>query len=93
VETRTPASERTSQKLNELLTQGVAGGDARSELIKLAVRKIVEEAQEAEVAEALGTTRAAPSRGPVIATAPGADGCAPRRASSTTGCRRASIRS
>jgi len=54
VETRIPASERTSQKLNELLTQGVAEGDARSELIKLAVRKIVEEALEAEVAEAVG---------------------------------------
>ncbi len=54
METRIPASERTSQKLNELLTQGVAEGDARSELIKLAVRKIVEEALEAEVAEAVG---------------------------------------
>jgi len=54
VESRIPASERTSQKLNELLTQGVAEGDARSELIKLAVRKIVEEALEAEVAEAVG---------------------------------------
>jgi putative transposase len=54
VETRIPASERTSQKLSELLSQGVAGGDARSELIKLAVRKIVEEALEAEVAEAVG---------------------------------------
>ena len=52
VESRIPASERTSQKLNELLTQGVAEGDARSELIKLAVRKIVEEALEAEVADA-----------------------------------------
>src|SRR2546427_10452865 len=54
VEMRIPASERTSQKLNELLTQGIAEGDARSELIKLAVRKIVEEALEAEVAEAVG---------------------------------------
>ena len=54
METRIPASERTSQKLSELLTQGVAEGDARSELIKLAVRKIVEEALEAEVAEAVG---------------------------------------
>jgi hypothetical protein len=54
VETRIPASERTSQKLSELLTQGVAEGDARNELIKLAVRKIVEEALEAEVAEAVG---------------------------------------
>ena len=37
-----------------MLSQGVAEGDARSELIKLAVRKIVEEALEAEVADALG---------------------------------------
>src|SRR5207302_562277 len=48
------ASERTSQKLDELLTQGVADGDARAELLKLAVRKIVEEALEAEVADAVG---------------------------------------
>src|SRR5206468_10201460 len=48
VETRIPASERTSQKLNELLNQGVADGDARAELLKLAVRKIVAEALEAE---------------------------------------------
>jgi len=54
VPSRIPASERTSQKLEELLTQGVADGDARAELIKLAVRKIVEEALEAEVAEAVG---------------------------------------
>lgn len=53
MESRIPASERTSQKLNELPTRGVAEGDARSELIKLAVRKIVEEAREAEVAEAV----------------------------------------
>lgn len=52
--TRIPASERTSQKLEELLTQGVADGDARAELLKLAVRKIVEETLEAEVAEAVG---------------------------------------
>jgi Transposase, Mutator family len=54
VRTRIPASERTSQKLDELLTQGIADGDARAELLKLAVRKIVEEALEAEVAEAVG---------------------------------------
>ena len=52
--TRIPASERTSQKLDALLSQGVADGDARTELLKLAVRKIVEEALEAEVAEAVG---------------------------------------
>ena len=51
---RIPASERTSQKLSELLTEGVADGDARAELLKLAVRKIVEEALEAEVAEVVG---------------------------------------
>jgi hypothetical protein len=38
--------ERTSQKLGELLTQGVGDGDACAELLKLAVRKIVEEALE-----------------------------------------------
>jgi len=54
VPTRIPASERTSQKLDELLSQGVADGDARAELLKLAVRKIVEEALEAEVADAVG---------------------------------------
>lgn len=65
--TRIPASERTSQKLNELLTHGVADGDARTALLKLAVRKIVEEALEAEVAEAVGRgyyeTGAAPGAG------------------------------
>ena len=40
--------------MSELLSQGVADGDARTELLKLAVRKIVEEALEAEVAEAVG---------------------------------------
>ena len=52
VPTRIPASERTSQKLDESLTQGVGDGDARAALLKLAVRKIVEEALEAEVTEA-----------------------------------------
>jgi transposase-like protein len=54
VPTRIPASERTNQKLDELLSQGVADGDARAELLKLAVRKVVEEVLEAEVAEAVG---------------------------------------
>jgi putative transposase len=54
VPTRIPASERTSQKLEELLSQGVADGDARAALLKLAVRKIVEEALEAEVTETVG---------------------------------------
>jgi len=53
LETRIPASERTSQKLNDLLSHGVADGNARAELLKRAVRKIVEEALEAEVSEAV----------------------------------------
>ena len=51
---RIPASERTSQKLDELRTQGMADGDARTELLKLPVRKIAEDALEGEVAEAVG---------------------------------------
>src|SRR5439155_6095177 len=54
VASRIPASERTSRELDELLTRGVAGVDARAELLELAVRKIVEEALEAEVAGAKG---------------------------------------
>ncbi len=52
--TRIPASERTRQKLDALLTQGVTEGDARTELVKLAVRKIVEDVLDAEAAEAVG---------------------------------------
>jgi putative transposase len=37
VPSRIPASERTSQKLYELLSQGVADGDPRAELLMLAV--------------------------------------------------------
>jgi hypothetical protein len=90
VEKRIPASERTSQKLKELLTTGVADGDARAELLKLAVRKIVEEALEAEVSDALGRgyyeNGAGPGRG--IVTAIGADACAPPKARSSTACRK-----
>jgi len=54
VRTRRPASERTSQKLDEVLAPGVTEGDARTELFKLAVRKIVEEVLDAEAAQAVG---------------------------------------
>lgn len=53
VGSRIPASERTSQKLEELLSQGMSDGDASTELLTLAARKIVEEALAAKVAEAL----------------------------------------
>jgi putative transposase len=51
---RIPASEQTHQRLEQLLKEGVGDGYARAELIKLAVRKIVEEALEAQVSEAVG---------------------------------------
>ena len=51
---RVPPSERTSQRLRELLQQGSEEGDIRSDAIRLGVRKMVEEALEAELADALG---------------------------------------
>jgi len=51
---RIPASEQTHQRLEALLKEGVVDGDARTALFKLAVRKIVEEALEAEVGEVVG---------------------------------------
>jgi putative transposase len=54
MEPRIPASEQTHQRLEALLKDGVADGDARTELFRLAVRKIVEEALEAEVSDVLG---------------------------------------
>ena len=86
MESRIPASERTSQKLGELLTTGVADGDARAELLKLAVRKIIEEALEAEVSDALGRGYYENSAEPgaAIAMAIGARGSAPPKAPSST---------
>jgi len=53
IDSGTAASERASQKLDALLTQG--GPPAtRTELHELAVRKIREDALEVEVAEAAG---------------------------------------
>jgi transposase-like protein len=52
---RVPASERTSERIEELLAAGVSGEkDIRSELIRLGMRKILEEALEAEVEARLG---------------------------------------
>ena len=52
---RVPPSERTSERLRDVLQEGLAdGSDIRSEVIRLAVRKIVEEALEAEVTDVLG---------------------------------------
>jgi hypothetical protein len=47
---RVPASVQTDQQIRELLDSGSAGGgDVRSELIRLRVRRIIEEALEPEV--------------------------------------------
>ena len=50
---RVPASVRTDQSIRELLSGGCSG-DVRSELIRLGVRRIIEEALEREVGEFLG---------------------------------------
>lgn len=45
---RTPPSERTSQAIAQLLGRGSDSENVKSELLQLAVRKIVEEALKAE---------------------------------------------
>lgn len=50
---RVPASVQTDQSIRQLLSSG-SSGDIRSELIRLGVRRIVEEALEREVGEFLG---------------------------------------
>jgi putative transposase len=54
MEKRIPASRRTSQKIEQLLKGGVKEGELRSEFLRLAVRKLLEEALEAEVSDGLG---------------------------------------
>ena len=51
--TRVPASERTSQRLGELLN-GLGDEEVGSQVIRLGIRKIVEEALEAELRDAIG---------------------------------------
>lgn len=52
---RVPPSVKTGQQITDLLNNGVSAGvDLRTALVKLGVRKIVEEALEAEAADALG---------------------------------------
>lgn len=51
--TRVPPSEQTRQRIEELLSSG-SGGDLRSDLVRLAIERIVEEALEAKVRDLLG---------------------------------------
>ena len=50
-----PPSERTREALNSLLTEGLVGqGDPRSEMVRLSVQHLVEQALEAVVRDVLG---------------------------------------
>ena len=51
---RLPGSERTREALNELLEGCLRSENAKSDLVKLATRLIIEEGLEAEVRDALG---------------------------------------
>jgi len=90
---RIPASERTREKL-KALTQGRGEvEDGRSELVRLAVRRIIEEALEGEARDAVGanTMPAAPSPAPDIATAIARAASRVRRAQPRTAPRRSLI--
>lgn len=50
---RAPVSERTSQRLRELMN-GLGDGEIGSQVIRLGIRKIVEEAWEAELRDVVG---------------------------------------
>ncbi len=52
---RIPASRRTGERIEELWTGG-GDHDVRSDLIRLGVRKLVEEVLEAEVEDRVGRT-------------------------------------
>lgn len=54
MDTRVPPSVRTSQRIAELLKSGTPQGDVASEFIRLSVRKVYEEALEAEARDAVG---------------------------------------
>jgi hypothetical protein len=77
VPTRIPASERTSQKLAELLSQAVADGDAWAELLKLAARRSWRKRWRPRSPKRwdVPITRTAPRRAPAITTAIAAAGC------------------
>jgi transposase-like protein len=51
---RTPASQRTKQKISDLLGHGIGRDDPLSELIRLAVQGMIEEALEGAVRDLLG---------------------------------------
>jgi putative transposase len=54
---RIRATERTREKLKELIEGPSEVGDGRSELVRLAARLIIEEALEGQARDALGRHR------------------------------------
>ncbi|MCP4307885.1 MAG: hypothetical protein GY788_24045, partial [bacterium] len=50
---RVPASERTREGLRDLIAGRLSAEDAKSELVRMATRLIIEEGLEAEVRDAL----------------------------------------
>lgn len=71
---RIPASERTREALKALMDGRSEATDARSELVRLAARLIVEEGLEGEATDAVGRgyyEHGARCRGGAIATATG----------------------
>ena len=61
---RVPGSERTREALNDLIDGRLRVEDAKSTLVQLATRLIIEEGLEAEVRDALGRDYYAHGRGP-----------------------------
>ena len=51
---RIPPVEQTKEALHSLLCEGLTEGDPKSQLVRLAVRQIIEEALEGEARDALG---------------------------------------
>ena len=51
---RVPPGERTNQQIHKMRKEGSTTGEIRREFVRLAVRKLIEEALEAEVADVLG---------------------------------------
>lgn len=51
---RISASERIREELKRLMDDGDGGGDAGSELVRLAAQLIIEQALEGEAADGLG---------------------------------------
>ena len=51
---RLPGSERTREALNDLIEGRLRADNAKSDLVKLATRLIIEEGLEAEVRDTLG---------------------------------------